>query len=310
MTQRQHVVKANALIEASYRLSVAEQRVILSVIAQLRRDEPISSTARYSVTANALADLSGVSAQRAYKELADAAQRIYRREVRIVGGANGEMRSKADGTPRVLMTRWVQAVEYIPGEGRVEIQFADPILPYLSDLKTHFTQYELQNVAGMKSAYGIRLYELLIQWRQAGERELDIEWLRYILGVEEKYPQIKDLKKYVIERAVQDVNEFSDVSVRVGYRKTGRRVTHVQFQFEPKEQATQPKRSGVQGKRSRITEAEIKAAARPGERTEDVVRRLQADRERKQRETGKVEILKLKEVMRVGNIRRGNSSGI
>lgn len=301
MSQHQHVVKANALIEASYRLSVAEQRVILSVIAQLRRDEPISSTARYSVTANALADLSGVSAQRAYKELADAAQRIYRREVRIVGGANGEMRSKADGKPRVLMTRWVQAVEYIPGEGRVEIQFADPILPYLSDLKTHFTQYELQNVAGMKSAYGIRLYELLIQWRQAGERELDLEWFRYILGVEEKYRQIKDLKKYVIERAVQDVNEFSDVSVRVGYRKTGRRVTHVQFQFEPKgEQGARPKRSGPR-KRSRITEAEIKAAARPGERTEDVVRRLQAERDPAQdepRAAGRAKIRKLKETLR------------
>lgn len=298
--QQQHVVKANALIEASYRLSVAEQRVILSVIAQLRRDEPISSMARYSVTANALADLSGVSAQRAYKELADAAQRIYRREVRIVGGANGEVRAKADGKPRVLMTRWVQAVEYIPGEGRVEIQFADPILPYLSDLKTHFTQYELQNVSGMKSAYGIRLYELLIQWRQAGERELDLEWFRYILGVDEKYKQIKDLKKYVIERAVQDVNEFSDLSVRVGYRKTGRRVSHVQFQFVPKDAGGKPKQA-AQGKRSRIMEAEIKAAARPGERTEDVVRRLQAERDRmlrEQRETGKAEIRKLKEVLR------------
>ncbi len=299
--QQQRIVKANALIEASYRLSVAEQRVILSVIAQLRRDETISSTARYSVTANALADLSGVSAQRAYRELADAAQRIYRREVRIVGGANGEMRSKADGKPRVLMTRWVQAVEYIPGEGRVEIQFADPILPYLSDLKTHFTQYELANVAGMQSAYGIRLYELLIQWRQAGERELELEWFRYILGAEEKYKQVKDLKKYVIERAVQDVNEFSDLSVRVGYRKTGRRVSHVQFQFAPKKEQGQPKAG--QGKRSRITEADIKAAARPGERTEDVVRRLQEERDRKlrgQREAGKAEIRKLKEAMRGG----------
>lgn len=297
MAKQQHVVKANALIEASYRLSVAEQRVILSVIAQLRRDEPISSTSRYTVTANALADLSGVSAQRAYKELADAAQRIYRREVRIFGGANGEMPSKVDGKPRVLMTRWVQAVEYIPGEGRIEIQFADPILPYLSNLKTHFTQYELQNVSGMKSAYGIRLYELLIQWRQSGEREIEINWFRSILGVDEKYGQIKDLKRYVIERAVQDINEFSDMTVQTGYRKTGRRVTHVQFRFEPKGQPTnQPKRL-KQKKSTGITEAKIIAAARPGERTEDVVRRLQIEQE-KRYEIGRTNIAKVKQMLK------------
>ena len=39
------------------------------------------------------------------------------------------------------------------------------------------------------------------------------------------------LKKYVIEPAVSDINEFSDYQVKWTQHKTGRRVTHLIFTF-------------------------------------------------------------------------------
>jgi plasmid replication initiation protein len=117
----------------------------------------------------------------------------------------------------------------------------------------------------MTSRYGIRLYELLIQWRSTGERELELDWLRAAWELETKYKAIKDFKKYVIEPALADVNGHSDLWVKWGQRKTGRRVTHLQFQFGPKE-----------GKKAvkRLTRDQIEAAAKPGETYEQVKDRL------------------------------------
>ena len=74
------VCKSNALIEASYRLSVAEQRIMLACIAQVRRDQPITDDVTYSVT---VADM-GQNTHAAYSELQKASLRLKRREVSLV----------------------------------------------------------------------------------------------------------------------------------------------------------------------------------------------------------------------------------
>jgi plasmid replication initiation protein len=240
------VVKANSLIQAGYRLTLAEQRVLLGAIALIGKDDEPTDQTTYSVTANALADLSGSAAQQAYRELADAAQRLYRREVRIEGGANGEGQGPHG---RVTMTRWVQSIYYVPDEGRIELRFSHDVLPYLSMLQREFTSYQLKHVATMRSTHGVRLYELLQQWRLAGAREIEIEDLRRMFGIEGRYKAIKDLKRYVIEPAVRDVNDCSDLHVEWGQRKAGRKVAAIQFQFQPKKKQQKPKQHVHQDQR-------------------------------------------------------------
>jgi hypothetical protein len=58
--------------------------------------------------------------------------------------------------------------------------------------------------------------------------------------LDQEYKAIKDFKKRVIDVAVSQINEFSDLTVRYEQRKTGRNVTHFKFIFEPKEPAEPP----------------------------------------------------------------------
>ena len=256
------VVKSNALIEAGHRLSLTEQRIVLSAITQIRRDEEPASDAWYTVSANALADVAGISASRAYHDLADAVETLWQREIVVRGGPNGTIETPKKG--RMMKARWVQAIDYIPAEGAVKLMFSAPVVPYLTMLKEQFTRYELQYVAPMKSRFGPRLYELLIQWLRAGEREISIVDLQEMWGT--NYDRIFDFKKRAIAYAVKDVNEHSDLEVAVGYRKTGRRVTHVQFKFKPKSVQKQASRG--------LTRAQIEAVAKPGETYDQVKDRL------------------------------------
>jgi len=85
------------------------------------------------------------------------------------------------------------------------------------------------------------MYEFLIQWGSVGKREIEVAWIRKTLMIEDKYPSIKDFKKYVIDVALSQINEFTDLTASYTQRKTGRIVTHFIFIFSKKpipEQAT------------------------------------------------------------------------
>jgi len=261
VSEKNLVVKSNALMQAAYSLTLAEQKIILSAITQVRRDETVTDDKLYTVTANALSDMSGFKAKHEYEALKEATEKLWERTLVVHEKPNGQ----GPAARKTRKMRWVQEAIYLNAEGTVQLRFSKPILPYLTALSGEFSKYQLQYIAGMRSSYGVRLYELLIQWRSIGEREININWLMQIWLLDDKDSSIRDLKKRVIEPAVADVNGHSDLWVKWGQRKTGRRVTHLQFQFGPKEDKKAVKR---------LTRAQIEAAAKPGETYEQVKDRL------------------------------------
>jgi len=270
---RQLVVKSNHIIEASYRLSIAEQRVILSAISQVRRDRSISDEVLYSVTATEIAQLCGTDSKTAYRDLRAAAERLQTRRVTLNLEPDGiTIRSK-----RRRSTVWVQTVDYIDQEGRIEMRFGKDILPYLTGLQREFTQYALSDVAKMTSAYGIRLYELLAQWPE-GHRVVALDDLRCWLQLEDRYPSIKDLKRRVLDPAVEQINEHSPVMLTWSQRKTGRKITHLMFDYALKKQTKTASGNTDEAKAKRkagkVTEADITRLARPGETWEAARARL------------------------------------
>lgn len=278
------VYKSNALVEAAYRLSVQEQRIILACISQARRDGEVTDEVLYSVTAAELAGLSGTALEASYSELKAAALRLKRREVRLTQEPNGKGKK-----PSIMITGWVQTIIYREGEGRVDLRFTRDMLPYLTGLQREFTRYALSDVAKMTSAYGIRLYELLMQWPE-GHREIALDDLRRWLQLEERYPLMADLRRWVIEPAVAQINEHSPLLLTWKPRKTGRKVTHLTFDYVTKSKAKpvadkpkrerKPKEAPVPGhaaaaaKKAGLTPAQITKKARPGETWEQAAARL------------------------------------
>jgi plasmid replication initiation protein len=272
---KQRVCKSNALIEASYRLTIGEQRLILSCIAQVRPQEPLTDEHMYRVTVQDIAQLteSGTTTT-VYRDVKEAAGRFFERRVMIYGEPNGK------GKRPVLVTRWVQTVAYIEDAGRVELRFSKDIIPYLTQLTEQFTQYALSDVAKMTSSYAIRLYELLVQWRGEGKREVALEWLRNALQLAGKYSSIKDFKKWVIAPAVAQINAHSPLNVSVTQRKAGRVVTHLVFAFT--EKAPAPDKPTPAPVIYGVPMSLIESDARPGETYSQAAARLAksvADRE-------------------------------
>ncbi|MCM2132234.1 RepB family plasmid replication initiator protein [Larsenimonas rhizosphaerae] len=279
--QDAQVYKANALVEASYRLSLYEQRIILACIAQVRRDKPLTDQQLYTVSAQQIADMAKISVDRAYQHIKTASERLFDRRVTLHEAPNG------NGHAKVRLTRWVQEVVYQETLGTVALRFSQPMVPYLSQLTEQFTRYALADVAKMTSAHAVRLYELLAQWRGSGKREVEIEWLREAFQLGEKYPAIKDFKRWVIQPAIDQINEHSPLWVNWEQKKTGRKITHLAFSFGEKIQEIRhkPQKGKSKGKAGKepkngsgalygIPMPVIEKMAQPGESYEDAALRL------------------------------------
>lgn len=286
LSDGQNVVKSNALIEASYRLNLREQRIILACIAQVDRSKPITDDVQYLITAKRFASFSDNVVDGAYKELKLAAESLFERRLTVYEHPN-------TGQPRKITMRWIQSVEYKDGEGALALRFGKDILPYLTELTRRFTQYALSDVASMNSPHAIRLYELLMQWRDTGRRVVSIDWMRQCLGIEGKYPSFKDFRRYVIEPSVKQINEHAPITVKWEPQKTGRKVTHLAFSFtvdKPKAVAPPDKpQKGAKKPASNekmirgIPESLIRSRANPGESYDECAARLVLERERAKR---------------------------
>ena len=259
------VAKSNKVIESSYRLTLNEQRLVLACIAQIKKGRVVSVEDRFEVSAAEFAAVFDMGVDQAYRELQEVAERLYARSITI--------QNPDPKDPRIthLKTRWISSIAYLPNHGSLILRFAKDIIPFISLLEGSFKPYLLEAVAGMSSIYGIRFYELMMQWENAGKREIAITDLKRMLELEGQYAAIKDFKVRVLEPAMRDINEHSDLEASYTQRKAGRTVTHLIFKFQPKAAKRDKKLVG------KITKAEIERHARPGERYEQVEARLRAN---------------------------------
>ena len=218
---KNHVVKSNQVIEASYQLSAVEQRIVLAAISRIPKNQPITDDELYPVSVDELKQL-GVHEKTAYRDLKEGTNRLYERSINL---------SIDD---KSIKMRWVQEIQFLDSQSVIGIRFSKPILPFISNLSREFTKYALSDIAGINSGYGIRIYELLVQYRQIGKREISVESLRTMLELGKKYPLFADFKKRVIDTAIDQINEYSPLKVTYEQKKTGRKVTHIIFSFKEK----------------------------------------------------------------------------
>ena len=238
------IVKANALVEASYYLTANEQRLILSAIAQVPKNGVLRDDRIYLVNADDFIAL-GVHPKTAYREMEEAIQRLFDRMITI----------KNNGA--YLKTRWVQSIGKVNKEMADKlgllpanelvlldkkslvygIQFSHQVLPFLTNLTANFTKYKLTEIAGFSSHYSYRFYEFIMQFQSTGVTKISLNDLRQRLDLGDKYKATRDLNRWVIETAIKEINKRSPYKVEYTLLKTGKKFTHLELKFKKKETA-------------------------------------------------------------------------
>jgi plasmid replication initiation protein len=241
------VVKSNTLINASHYLSLVEQRLIgLAIIKAREIKVPLTDSVMLEVRANDYMEAFGVDRATAYQALKEAVDKLFDRhfeyDMYIVSSFEREgvgyisptpPKEFLDGDAEIeLKGRWVEKVGYTKDKGTVLIQFASDIIPFLTDLKSYFTQYYLSQTVELTSSYAFRLFEIVMQWQSVGKTPvIPITELRGRLGVAEgRYTEMHNFKKRVLDVAIEQVSQ-GDYTVTYKQYKTGRTISGIEFFF-------------------------------------------------------------------------------
>lgn len=220
------IVKDNALIEASHKLSEVEQRLIL--LAILKGREHCDSVEDLKgkdliIHADEYAKTYSVSKEASYQALKKAVLGLYRAEW-------GYKYLTEKGVQRVRYERFTQSADYGEGEGTVIFRFSDAIIPMLVELERNFTTYEIGQVASLTSRYAMRLYEMIMRHfdkqKGKGMLRISLDELRFRLGLlPTEYKAMSDFKKYVFDLAIKQINEKTDINISYEQQKKGRIIT-------------------------------------------------------------------------------------
>lgn len=231
------VVKDNALINASYNLELVEQRLILlSIIEARATGKGITPNDKLTITASSYMNNFNTDRNAAYKALKEACNNLFERQFSFI-----EKTAKGD---KVVRTRWVSQVAYLENEAMVELIFSPAVAPLITLLEKNFTSYELEQVAELNSKYSVRLYEIIVAWRSKGKTPmLTIGELRNRLGVlDDEYTELKNLKARVIDFAVKQINEKTDITISYEQHKQGRKIVGFTFSFQQQQNSAQQDR--------------------------------------------------------------------
>ena len=229
--QKQLVTKDNSLIGASYNLGVVEQRLIFLAIIEAREQKTlIEAGGLLRIYAQSYAKQFDVEKHTSYEAMKRAVEGLYE-----AGFAYSKI-DKQSGKMGRYKSRWVDKIGYIDDLGCVELVFASDVIPLITRLEARYTEYELKQVVGLQSEYAIRLYELIIQWRSVGKTNpISLAELREKLGLVDEYKRIEAFKRRVLDLAVKQINEHTDITVDYEQHKQGRVITGFTFKFRIKD---------------------------------------------------------------------------
>ena len=222
------VVKDNSLINASYSLGLVEQRIMLLAIVEARETgQGIDTDTFLEVHAQHYADRFDIDINNAYSMLSEATQALFNRQVTYT--VHDEKRNK----PEKRVVRWVSGISYVEGAGVVKLRFAPEVVPLITRLEKNFTSYELEQVKNLNT-YATRLYEILVSWRSIGKVTVTLEELRNNLGLIDEYSRLEAFKRRVLDSAISQINEHTDITAQYEQHKQGRVITGFTFKFKIK----------------------------------------------------------------------------
>jgi len=215
---RQH----NALTTARYDYTELQLDLFFFVISKLRKNQQLDV---YELNIKELSALTGKQYHLPY----------LRKATEGMGSRMFEIE-----TPERHIQLWMfRSVEFIKGTRIMQVALSDKIVPFLFELKDNFTSFELAAALRLTSKYAKRIYPLCSQWKDLGEtKKYDLQDFKKMLGLlddkgNEKMKQIIDLRTNVLDVAIRQINEHTELHVSYKLEKVGRSFKNIVFTVKP-----------------------------------------------------------------------------
>ena len=142
-----------------------------------------------------------------------------------IGKELEKLKIKIIKLPNGYEVNWFSCLKY--ENGFIEYSFDTRLKEFLLNINSNFTSYYLTNVINQKSAYSIRIFELLFQLKDKGYRTIFLNDLRECLGIPISYSN-KDIRR-LIQNVQKDLQLHTTIQFEFKIVKKGRIFHKVEF---------------------------------------------------------------------------------
>lgn len=215
------LMQSKQLVHTSYEVTAIQNRIFYYCLltAQKEKNGELSCTVK-------LEDIKKLIPNKNQRTLAN-----IKKTIQILKQTSLEFEKREDGDTIECDYNLIAGSEYNVNKETFKIKLADRLYRHLIDY-TVYAPLNLEILTKFKSFYAQRLYELLRLWSRTNTpiiKSFKIEQLRFVLGVENKYPAYKNFKQRVLNQAVKEINQVGNMKVDIEEVKNGRRVDEIKF---------------------------------------------------------------------------------
>lgn len=208
------VVKKNTLNECMHNLTLVEMRLMQLAIVDFRNKVEFDSNAIVEIHASVYAETFNVSRQTAHEAILEAERTLFQRQFTFINDEG-----------RTVKSRWIAHVEY--ADNSIKLGLSLPIIDAISRIdgkETPFTKYHIEQTHALNSRYSLRLYELVVQYLKIGKTPIfELKKFRFQLGLlPNEYDRMNNFKKKVLDLAVNEINEKTNITVSYEQKKQGK----------------------------------------------------------------------------------------
>lgn len=219
------VSQSNELIEADYsnsKLTANAMKIAKLVVAKISpADQELRLVRIKNTTIKQYFGYKATSKyNRFYKDIEAACERL-----------NDQAISIQLPTGNTLNAFFISSWEIDNHSDETVFEISGRLKPYLLQLKSNYTTYQLRNIPKLTSTYSIRFYELLCRYRRIGKRQFEVEELKKKVGC--SYPSYGHFKKKALLKAQEHLLSATDLCFEFEEVKTGRKVTSIVFYIYP-----------------------------------------------------------------------------
>lgn len=212
--------RSNSLVEARYSLSVKQNNILDMLLMEIEDDDEYS----YVLTVDKYITLFKADTSNIYRDFKNAVKSFENKGFRI----------KEKNSDTETYFAWFSKIKYMPNKGQIEVNIDRDLKKILYE-EGKKTIYDLKYSLNFTSSYSQRVYYYLKRFEDTGMRIDKIEDLLIKLECPKSYAKITDFKRYVLEKAKEDINKISDILFDYQLIKTGNKTTHVKFTIHKKE---------------------------------------------------------------------------
>lgn len=221
---QQYVVKSNDLIQRSrFKLNLQQQKMVLYIVSQIKKDD--SDFQKYTFDIIDFCRICGLDS------IGGTNYQILKESLEELKGKTLWIQRNEDSE---LLVSWLGFAEMHPKSGTVDLSLDPALKPYLLNLQSRFTQFQIEKVLSLKSKYSPRLYEILKSYLHESEKVLDFKKLLYLLDFPEDstYKEYKYLNRDILKPSIAEINRKTDIFVEYSPVRRKHKVTGIRFTIE------------------------------------------------------------------------------